>query len=399
LLERLRGSHPDLPIIVITAHSDLESAVSAYKGGAFEYLPKPFDIDEAVELVHKAARQNGSGEEPLPTSAMASMIGQAPAMQEVFRSIGRLAGSSMTVLITGESGTGKELVAQALHEHSPRANKPFVPLNTSAIASELLESELFGHEKGSFTGAHKQTIGKIELAANGTLFLDEIATTSPSAQEKILRITEYGTYQRLGSNKTLSADVRIIGATNIDLPAAADLGDFRHDLLDRLALDVITLPPLRARKEDIIILAIHFGQKIAQERGWESFPGFSGDMTEKLIGHSWPGNIRELKNVIERACYYAEDEFEAINHIVLDPFRSPYRPQSSPKREVFASQPHEPTAEHGPTDYHKTLNTFEKELLQSALKANKFNQRQAADYLNLSYHQLRHQLKKHALLG
>ena len=181
LLERLRSNCPELPIIVITAHSDLENAVAAYKGGAFEYLPKPFDIDEAVDLVRKAARLNGNASQDVnePASAMASMIGQAPAMQEVFRSIGRLAGSSMTVLITGESGTGKELVARALHDHSPRANKPFVALNTSAIASELLESELFGHEKGAFTGADSRRIGRFEQADGGTLFLDEIGDMSP----------------------------------------------------------------------------------------------------------------------------------------------------------------------------------------------------------------------------
>ena len=199
LLERLRGTCPDLPIIVITAHSDLENAVAAYKGGAFEYLPKPFDIDEAVELVRKAARLNGGEAEADNTpNAMASMIGQAPAMQEVFRSIGRLAGSSMTVLITGESGTGKELVARALHEHSPRAHKPFVALNTSAIASELLESELFGHEKGAFTGADARRIGRFEQANGGTLFLDEIGDMSPALQTRLLRVLAESEFYRVG---------------------------------------------------------------------------------------------------------------------------------------------------------------------------------------------------------
>ena len=197
LLDRLQSTHPDLPVIVITAHSDLDNAVAAYKGGAFEYLPKPFDIDEAVELVNKAARVNGGAEaEAPPTGVMASMIGQAPAMQEVFRSIGRLSGSSMTVLITGESGTGKELVARALHEHSPRANKPFVALNTSAIASELLESELFGHEKGAFTGADSLRIGRFEQANGGTLFLDEVGDMSPAiragARALVQRLLEPG---------------------------------------------------------------------------------------------------------------------------------------------------------------------------------------------------------------
>jgi two-component system nitrogen regulation response regulator GlnG len=200
LLERLRTSHPELPVIVITAHSDLENAVAAYKGGAFEYLPKPFDIDEAVDLVHKAARASAAEEQETShtASAIASMIGQAPAMQEVFRSIGRLAGSSMTVLITGESGTGKELVAQALHDHSPRANKTFVALNTSAIASELLESELFGHEKGSFTGADSRRIGRFEQADGGTLFLDEIGDMSPALQTRVLRVLAECVFYRVG---------------------------------------------------------------------------------------------------------------------------------------------------------------------------------------------------------
>jgi two-component system nitrogen regulation response regulator GlnG len=236
LLERLRGNHPGLPVIVITAHSDLENAVAAYKGGAFEYLPKPFDIDEAVDLVRKAARLNGNGAEETdePASAMASMIGQAPAMQEVFRSIGRLAGSSMTVLITGESGTGKELVARALHDHSPRANKPFVALNTSAIASELLESELFGHERGAFTGADSRRIGRFEQADGGTLFLDEIGDMSPGLQTRLLRVLAESEFYRVGGQAAIKVDVRVIAATNQDLARAVKESRFREDLYHRL---------------------------------------------------------------------------------------------------------------------------------------------------------------------
>ena len=231
LLERLQGTCPDLPIIVITAHSDLENAVAAYKGGAFEYLPKPFDIDEAIELVRKAARLNGGhADTDLAPSAMASMIGQAPAMQEVFRSIGRLAGSSMTVLITGESGTGKELVARALHDHSPRAHKPFVALNTSAIASELLESELFGHEKGAFTGADSRRIGRFEQANGGTLFLDEIGDMSPALQTRLLRVLAESEFYRVGGQTPIRVDVRVIAATNQDLARAVKESRFREDL-------------------------------------------------------------------------------------------------------------------------------------------------------------------------
>ena len=276
-------------------------------------------------------------------------------------------------------------------------------MNCASLPDTLLESELFGHEAGSFTGATGRRIGRFEEADKGSLFLDEIATTSLTAQEKILRITEYGTYQRVGSNKTLNTDVRLIGATNIDLPSAADLGEFRHDLLDRLALDVITLPPLRARKEDILILATHFGQKVAQELEWSSFPGYSNELTDIMMEYNWPGNIRELKNVVERAVYYAEHEHKVIDHIILDPFQSPFRPKgkkplTEPTHDVTITQTNE-IKNQGPADYQQTVERFEKELLQNALKTNKFNQRLAAEYLSLSYHQLRHQLKKHNLLG
>ena len=229
LLERLRGRLPELPIIVITAHSDLENAVAAYKGGAFEYLPKPFDIDEAVELVQKAGRVNGrAAEDPGgETDAIASMIGQAPAMQEVFRSIGRLAGSSMTVLITGESGTGKELVARALHEHSPRSDKTFVALHTTAMASELLESEQFGHEKGALTGADSRRVGRIEQADGGTLVLDEIGDMSPALQTRLLRVLAESEFYRVGGQTPIRVDVRVIAATNKDLVKEIAAGNFR----------------------------------------------------------------------------------------------------------------------------------------------------------------------------
>jgi len=266
-LERLRTLCPALPIIVITAHSDLENAVAAYKGGAFEYLPKPFDIDEAVELVRKAARQNGSVAQPDEISAagMTSLIGQAPAMQEVFRSIGRLAGSSMTVLITGESGTGKELIARALHEHSPRANKPFVALNTSAIAAELLESELFGHEKGAFTGADARRIGRFEQADGGTLFLDEIGDMSPALQTRLLRVLAESEFYRVGGQSSIKVDVRVIAATNQDLARAVKESRFREDLYHRLNVIRINSPPLRQRRADIPILLNHYLAESAKE--------------------------------------------------------------------------------------------------------------------------------------
>ena len=301
LLERLQGSNPELPIIVITAHSDLENAVAAYKGGAFEYLPKPFDIDEAVELVHKAARLNGAGEVGVdtPQEAMASMIGQAPAMQEVFRSIGRLSGSSMTVLITGESGTGKELVARALHDHSPRANKPFVALNTSAIASELLESELFGHEKGAFTGADSRRIGRFEQANGGTLFLDEIGDMSPGLQTRLLRVLAESEFYRVGGQAAIKVDVRVIAATNQDLARAVKESRFREDLYHRLNVIRINTPPLRQRRDDIPLLLQHYLAEAGQELGAPA-KSLDADAMESLQSFNWPGNVRQLVNATRR---------------------------------------------------------------------------------------------------
>lgn len=301
LLERLRGTCPDLPIIVITAHSDLENAVAAYKGGAFEYLPKPFDIDEAVDLVHKAARANGVGTaaDDSASNTMASMIGQAPAMQEVFRSIGRLAGSSMTVLITGESGTGKELVARALHDHSPRANKPFVALNTSAIASELLESELFGHEKGAFTGADARRIGRFEQANGGTLFLDEIGDMSPGLQTRLLRVLAESEFYRVGGQQAIKVNVRVIAATNQDLARAVKESRFREDLYHRLNVIRINTPPLRQRREDIPLLLQHYLAEAGQELG-ATTKSLDPEAMEALQAFSWPGNVRQLVNATRR---------------------------------------------------------------------------------------------------
>ncbi len=299
LLERLQQAAPDLPVIVITAHSDLENAVAAYKGGAFEYLPKPFDIDEAVELVRKAARINGGDSSDEVPDSMASMIGQAPAMQEVFRSIGRLSASSMTVLITGESGTGKELVARALHDHSPRSNKTFVALNTSAIASELLESELFGHEKGAFTGADSRRIGRFEQADGGTLFLDEIGDMSPALQTRLLRVLAESEFYRVGGQTPIKVDVRVIAATNQDLARAVKESRFREDLFHRLNVIRINTPPLRQRREDIPLLLSHYLVEAADELGSPA-KSLDSDALNALQAYNWPGNVRQLVNATRR---------------------------------------------------------------------------------------------------
>jgi two-component system nitrogen regulation response regulator GlnG len=302
LLERLSRHFPDLPVIVMTAHSDLDNAVAAYQGGAFEYLPKPFDLDEVVALVSKAARQNGRGISVGTADApggIPTLIGKAPAMQEVFRSIGRLARSSMTVLITGESGTGKELVARALHEHSPRAGKSFVALNTSAIASELLESELFGHERGAFTGADARRIGRFEQADGGTLFLDEIGDMSPALQTRLLRVLAESEFYRVGGQTSITVDVRVIAATNQDLARAVIEGRFREDLFHRLNVMRINTPPLRHRRQDIPLLLKHYLVEAGREL--EAPPkSLNADALEILEAYDWPGNVRQLVNATRR---------------------------------------------------------------------------------------------------
>jgi len=300
LMERLASSDPDIPVIVITAHSDLDSAVSAYQGGAFEYLPKPFDIDEAMELVSRAARQRTrGGAEQAQAKPTPRIIGQAPAMQDVYKAIGRLSRSSMTVLITGESGTGKELVARALHDNSPRAAALFIALNTSAIAAELLESELFGHEKGAFTGATERRIGRFEQANGGTLFLDEIGDMSLALQTRLLRVLAESEFFRVGGQTPIRVDVRVIAATHQDLSQAVAAGRFREDLYHRLNVMRIEVPPLRQRREDIRELTRFYLEQAANELGVAP-KTLSPEAAEVLLKYDWPGNVRELVNVCRR---------------------------------------------------------------------------------------------------
>ena len=300
LLKRIRDGWPLLPVIVMTAHADLGNAVSAYESGAFEYLPKPFDVDQAVELVRRAA-QAGSrgGVEAGDVPRIPELLGRAPAMQQVFRAIGRLSRSSVSVLITGESGTGKELVARALHEHSPRGKRPFIALNTAAIPSELLESELFGHEKGSFTGADSQRRGRFEQADGGTLFLDEIGDMSTPLQTRLLRVLAEGEFYRVGGQSPVRVDVRVIAATHVDLEARVRSGQFREDLFHRLNVIRIELPPLRARREDVPDLMAHYLRVAAQELGVDA-KQLSPAVLERLASWDWPGNVRELVNLCRR---------------------------------------------------------------------------------------------------
>lgn len=300
LLQKIRERHPDVPVIITTAHSDLDSAVASYQHGAFEYLPKPFDIDEVVAVTERAlaqARERSQQPARTPESGTTTpeIIGEAPAMQEVFRAIGRLAHSNITVLINGESGTGKELVAQALHRHSPRAKAPFIALNMAAIPRDLMESELFGHEKGAFTGANSRREGRFEQADGGTLFLDEIGDMPAETQTRLLRVLADGEFYRVGGHTSLRTDVRIIAATHQDLEGLVRRGDFREDLFHRLNVIRIHIPKLSERREDIPQLMRFFFKKAASELGGE-IKLLLPETERFLTGLDWPGNVRQLEN-------------------------------------------------------------------------------------------------------
>jgi two-component system nitrogen regulation response regulator GlnG len=298
LMQALRARAPATPIIIMTAYSDLESAVAAFQGGAFEYLPKPFDVDHAVELVRRAMEEGRRHVEAAPPAQdeEPEILGKAPAMQEVFRAIGRLAQSHATVLITGESGTGKELVARALHRHSPRAARAFIAINTAAIPKDLLESELFGHERGAFTGAQAMRRGRFEQAEGGTLFLDEIGDMPPDLQTRLLRVLSDGQFYRVGGHTPLAANVRVIAATHQELEARVRQGLFREDLFHRLNVIRLRLPSLRERREDVPALARHFLARSARELGVED-KRLTDAAMQFLSGHDWPGNVRQLENV------------------------------------------------------------------------------------------------------
>jgi two-component system nitrogen regulation response regulator GlnG len=298
LLTRIKEQHPDVPVIITTAHSDLDSAVAAYQKGAFEYLPKPFDLDEMIAVTERAlahARER-KGNIPAPEEVPhTEIIGEAPAMQEVFRAIGRLAHSNITVLINGESGTGKELVARALHRHSPRSNAPFIALNMAAIPKDLMESELFGHEKGAFTGANSKREGRFEQADGGTLFLDEIGDMPAETQTRLLRVLADGEFYRVGGHVPVNVDVRIIAATHQNLENLVQRGDFREDLFHRLNVIRIHIPKLAERREDIPRLMKYFFQQAAKELGGET-KILLPEAEAFLVGLDWPGNVRQLEN-------------------------------------------------------------------------------------------------------
>jgi len=347
-----------------------------------------------------------------------ALIGQSPEFLALLEHVSLAAGLNRPVLLIGERGTGKELIAARLHYLSKRWDRPLVKLNCAALAESLLETELFGYEPGAFTGAVKKHPGRFELAHTGTLFLDELASMSPRVQEKLLRVLEYGEFERVGGRETLRVDVRVVGATNANLPAMAAKGEFRADLLDRLAFDVITLPPLRARLSDIVPLAEHYATRMTLELKRDFFAGFSPAAQAALIAYPWPGNVRELKNVAERAVYRMGDPNDAIECVNFDPFASAYATNSVPTAGVpqieerahneldsnvacnSATQPN--TSESSSVEVfamglEQQVQALELKRLQQALEASRFNQRKAAELLQLSYHQLRGYLRKYKL--
>jgi two-component system nitrogen regulation response regulator GlnG len=397
LLDEIRTRRPRLPVIVMTAHSDLDSAVAAYQGGAFEYLPKPFDIDQAVELVRRAATQlhRAEGDSVAESRRIPEMLGHAQAMQEVFRAIGRLSRSSMTVLITGESGTGKELVARALHRHSPRAAKPFIALNTSAFTADLLESELFGHEKGAFTGANELRRGRFEQADGGTLFLDEIGDMSPQLQTRLLRVLAEGEFYRVGGQLPVKVDVRVIAATHQNLESRVSEGLFREDLLHRLNVIRIEVPPLRQRREDIPQLLQHYLDVAALELGVAP-KVLAEDASRLLLAFDWPGNVRQLVNACRRLTVLAAGREIARADIPADLGGGTRHNGNlgSDWSQALASWAHTRLLSGGTPLLDDALPEFERTLIREALKATRGGRQDAAKLLGWGRNTLTRKLKE-----
>ncbi|RKF23557.1 phage shock protein operon transcriptional activator [Altericroceibacterium spongiae] len=339
-------------------------------------------------------------------------VGQSGAFLDTVERASRAAGMSRPVLVIGERGTGKELIAERLHRLSPRWDEPLVTLNCAALPETLIEAELFGHEAGAFTGATRARTGRFEEADRGTLFLDELATLSMAAQERLLRAVEYGEVTRIGASRPVRVDVRIVAATNEDLPRLADEGKFRADLLDRLSFEVITLPPLRERDGDVEVLTDYFGRRMAAELGWDRWPGFAEHVRQQFEEYAWPGNVRELRNVVERAVYRWEDWLEPIGYVVFDPFDSPWKPvgsvghmhdkasdqsSASSMTELSGKGRERPSSMDYDVidDLRAAVDAHEKSILEHVLGKYRWNQRQTAKALGLTYDQLRHCLKKH----
>jgi two-component system, NtrC family, nitrogen regulation response regulator GlnG len=386
LLQRAKERYANLPVIIMTAYSDLESAVTAFQGGAYEYLPKPFDVDHAVDLIRRAVEESMRQETAAEVSeSMPEILGQAPAMQEVFRAIGRLSQSQATVLITGESGTGKELVANALHRHSPRSVRPFIALNTAAIPKELLESELFGHERGAFTGAQTMRRGRFEQAEGGTLFLDEIGDMPQELQTRLLRVLSDSNFYRVGGHQPIKANVRVIAATHQDLETRVRQGLFREDLFHRLNVIRLRLPSLRERREDIPLLAKYFLQKSARALNVET-KRLSESALKYLQAQDWPGNVRQLENVIERVVAFTAGRSQ------IDVSDLPEEIQQS-QETILTSAVELP--EDG-VDLDAFVANIERELIERSLERTGGNKGQAAKLLHLKRTTLVEKLKRFA---
>jgi len=335
-------------------------------------------------------------------------IGQSGAFLDAVERTSLAAPMDRPVLVIGERGTGKELIAERLHRLSPRWGEPLVIMNCAALPETLIEAELFGHEAGAFTGATKTRVGRFEEADKGTLFLDELGTLSMGAQERLLRAVEYGEVTRIGSSRPINVDVRIVAATNDDLPALAESGEFRADLLDRLSFEVITLPPLRVREGDVDVLADYFGRRMAAELQWESWPGFADHVRREMDEYAWPGNVRELRNVVERAVYRWQDWNQPIGHAQFDPFDSPWKPAAPATRRVgpkataatsaASSAPAVNPELEAVDDLRGAVDAHERTIVEHALGKHRWNQRQTAKALGLTYDQLRHCIKKHGLM-
>jgi two-component system nitrogen regulation response regulator GlnG len=368
LLQALKERLPKVPVIIMTAYSDLDSAVAAFQGGAFEYLPKPFDVDQALELVQRALAENASSDVLLGSDVPApEILGQAPAMQEVFRAIGRLAHSHATVLITGESGSGKELVAQALHRHSPRASGAFIALNTAAIPKDLLESELFGHERGAFTGAAAQRRGRFEQADGGTLFLDEIGDMPAELQTRLLRVLSDGQFYRVGGHSPIKVNVRVIAATHQDLEVRVREGLFREDLFHRLNVIRLRLPALRERREDIPLLVRHFLQKSARELGMEA-KGMSDAALKSLVSLPWSGNVRQLENVCHYLTVMAPGQVVEVGDLPSDLMVSTVGPAAGDWLQGLAAEASARLARGDAAILDDLTQSYEKTLIEVALR-------------------------------
>ncbi|HEV2333518.1 MAG TPA: nitrogen regulation protein NR(I) [Gammaproteobacteria bacterium] len=393
LLRYLRQERPRLPVIVVTAHADLESAVTAYRGGAFEYLPKPFDLDELALLVNRAAQAHGSAEvEVAPPGESEQLIGEAAAMQQVFRTIGRLSQSQLTALITGESGTGKELVARALHRHSPRAKALFIALNTAAIPAELLESELFGHERGSFTGASSRRLGRFEQAHGGTLFLDEIGDMSAALQTRLLRVLAEGEFFRVGGHEAVKVDVRIIAATHQDLEARVAAGEFREDLFHRLNVVHVHMPALRERRQDIPLLLEHFMGAASRELnvvGKRLTPA----AVAELKSRPWHGNVRELKNYCRRLMLMAPGRVVDKAELPESSEQRRGMPRGGDWRQALRAWAEEELAAGHSELLEDALPEFEKILLDAALAKTGGKRQEAAKLLGWGRNTLARKLK------